>query len=357
MTAAARPPGLVLHLPRSGADGRTASVTRVGPTDLVRVGIGRPAVDAPALAALLFPVCPAAQAGAAAIAVERAMGLAPTPAVTAARNAVILAEAVVGCIWRMALDWPTLVTLDPDTAIVRSARAAQSALPQALFGDGRPAHWARPGGRPIIRRCGADVRLALTALSDAVRTLTSAGPPRAPMFANGNNLPQLPRPLGTDIGTAALMPHVAPREETPRSLWACSASPSLTLNLWFEAQAEHADRCMDALDLAVAEALSDADQPPQPEPNPTGVGLGVVTTARGRLRHAITVQDGAITGWTAAAPTDWNFAAQGPVVQMANRLLVGNDRSPADQEAAARWLVAAFDPCAPCRVTIGPSHA
>ena len=69
-------------------------------------------------------------------------------------------------------------------------------------------------------------------------------------------------------------------------------------------------------------------------------------TARGRLRHQVQVQEGKIEDWQVVAPTDWNFAPSGSLVQYLNGL---QTKAP---DSTAKWLVAALDPCAPCAVVL-----
>lgn len=71
-----------------------------------------------------------------------------------------------------------------------------------------------------------------------------------------------------------------------------------------------------------------------------GAGVGVVETARGRLVHAIDLQDGLIRHWSILAPTEWNFHPNGAAAQSLSRLTPGPGL-----EEQARQIMLAIDPC------------
>jgi coenzyme F420-reducing hydrogenase alpha subunit len=71
-----------------------------------------------------------------------------------------------------------------------------------------------------------------------------------------------------------------------------------------------------------------------------GSGVGVVETARGRLVHAIDLQDGLIRHWCILAPTEWNFHPKGAAAQSLSRLIPGPGL-----EEQARQIMLAIDPC------------
>ncbi|WP_144019249.1 nickel-dependent hydrogenase large subunit [Azospirillum baldaniorum] len=70
-------------------------------------------------------------------------------------------------------------------------------------------------------------------------------------------------------------------------------------------------------------------------------------TARGRLAHWLRLEDSRIADYRIAAPTEWNFAADGPLAQ-------GLDGTATDAALAERTglLVAALDPCVASTITI-----
>ena len=79
-------------------------------------------------------------------------------------------------------------------------------------------------------------------------------------------------------------------------------------------------------------------------PRRTGEGAATVETARGLLTHRVRVERGIVTACQTFAPTDANFAPDGPVV-------TGLTGQPLDP-VAARLHVFAIDPCVACSVEV-----
>ncbi|NUB16142.1 hydrogenase, partial [Azospirillum brasilense] len=96
-----------------------------------------------------------------------------------------------------------------------------------------------------------------------------------------------------------------------------------------------------------ADRLDDAEPAPNTGATRRGAGNGVVETARGRLAHWLRLEDGRIADYRIAAPTEWNFAADGPLAQ-------GLADASADGALAERTalLVGALDPCVAPAITI-----
>jgi hypothetical protein len=82
------------------------------------------------------------------------------------------------------------------------------------------------------------------------------------------------------------------------------------------------------------------------EPRGVARGCAQVMTARGELRHQITLDGDRIAGYAIEAPTDRLFGPQSPLPEML-RGLAGDDA-----EAAAGRLVMALDPCVPWELEI-----
>jgi len=75
----------------------------------------------------------------------------------------------------------------------------------------------------------------------------------------------------------------------------------------------------------------------------TGKGAGVVECARGRLYHAIALDDeDRIVRFEFLAPTEWNFHARGPLVRSLKGAMLTAGRQ---GQEAVRALIGAFDPC------------
>lgn len=346
--------------------GVRARVERHGPDNPLAVGVGRPAGQAPVIAGLLFAACPHAHGVAALRALEQAAETTLPPGQAAAREAIVLAEALAASLWRFALSWPALPPLDgsstaqaPDPASVKAARDAAQNLTHALF----PAGWTRIGGAPL----GHDLHGARIAARDLTQVVETALASRnaLPVHADAIRLAPLRSPpvlddLDTAFHSAAADPMETAREETPRALSALRAlraaalpdsqATPTSLAPWFAAQQAHTNALARALHTCLGTLVPDA--PVSSQPAASGQGVGIAMTARGRLRHAISLKAGKITDWRATAPTDWNFAPGGPVERTAQRLVPG-----ARLHKEGQWLVAAFDPCAVCHVELEAGHA
>ncbi|MGF1462680.1 MAG: nickel-dependent hydrogenase large subunit [Maricaulaceae bacterium] len=308
-----------------------AWVTPLGPANPLAVARGRSTQDGVELAALLFPVCPRAQGLAALRAAEAALGLPVSPQADQARERLALAEAVAQAVWRAALTWPSLLGAAPDPAPVQTARAASAALERALF-DGP---WQvlggvepRDGGADA-RQAIADLGAALDAVAAQAEAVTRAAEAQTLSLGAAS-------PLQDRIAERALTPDAVCLEESPRAL---AADDETRLAARFRAQHRHA--------RTLWARLRDGTPPTTSATKPggaSGVGLGVVMTARGRLRHIMRIDAGRIADWRADAPTDWNFAPRGPVAQALKTAAAGA------QPETARWILTAFDPCAPFEV-------
>lgn len=322
----------------AGPTGPRARITRTGPGNVLDLAVGRTLAEGITLAGLLFPICPRAHQAAALAAAEHAMGLELEPGQGAARDALVLAEAVAGCVWRSGMGWTRLLDEAPMAGPVKRAREASAGLQSALFAG----RWAEPGGGEL-RIDPAGIRQALWALTHSVhavarlenrlldRVSDALGPGRLASFTT----------LGDRLDETTHCPSSRQGEETPRSLCdpgAATVSPPD----WYAAQLDHAY----ALVALLRDALSALSETPasRADTDATGTGLGLSMTARGRLRHVISLRGGRIEAWKAAAPTDWNFAPGGPLEHYVSAL---DSENPAE---AARWILGALDPCAPCQV-------
>lgn len=335
MTAEARAYRLVIE---RGPSASRAWVERTGPAHPLSVAVGQKVEVVARLPGLLFPICPIAHTAAALGAVERAAGVTLAPGQAAARHALVEAERVAGAVWRAGLSWPALIGAAPNPEPVRQARAAATALETALFAD----DWRQIGGAAMaVDRAGAadawrELELARAAVAANARAVIEA----ADRATSGALDPATP--LGDRVFDPAVTPEAAAFEETPG---AHTAPRTLADRL----------RAAAAIPVPALDRRGLVDAPPSAAPAaPSGVGLCVTQTARGRLRHCVCVEDGVITQWRAAAPTDWNFAPDGPVARHAASVAASPGDALEDRalENRARWLVAAFDPCAPCTVSV-----
>lgn len=348
--------------------------------------VGRRAEEAVRLAPLLFSLCGTAQGLAVARACEAALGI-DAGAQETARRLLTDAEALDSHGWQAVVEWPARLGAPPRPAALRTLRQAVSAVMPALYPakDG-----LRPGGG-VLRPDEAALRGALDRMNGWLEEEVFAGP--VPRDAD-----ELARWAGQGAGDAA---RLAARLLDPDLVgWGAGGVPLLSESGpdWFaaalsgdpafatrprhdggpaltgplERQAAHplvvsvterfgdglarlfAARLADLAELprrmeAAIAALRPSDPATAAGPAP-GSGCGVAETARGRLAHWLRLDgDGRITDARMVAPTDWNFAADGPLARgLAGAKVDGRD----DAEERARLLVAMLDPCVACGIEV-----
>ncbi|WP_029007145.1 hypothetical protein [Azospirillum halopraeferens] len=384
MTATAGIEGAVaIRLLVSAGRVREARVTIRRPA-AARALAGRPLDEAMRLVPLLFSVCGTAQGVAAATAVEQALAFDPAPAHAAARALMVEAETAASHAWQALVDWPRLLGEPPAADRLAPLRAAAAAVAPALYPDG---NGLRPGGGdlrpdPAALRRAADVLAAgiaadvlggdpLPGDADALAARAAAGRTPAarllhrvlqPDLAGFGAcavaaLPEVPASwfaerLAADDGFAARPHHdgapaltgpLARRWHHPlvadlRARHGTGAAVHLAARLVELAEAPERLRAA-ATALVPARRGAPATR--------SGIGAAVVETARGRLAQRIVVEDGQVADLRSVAPTEWNFAPDGPLA----RGLTGA-AADAGLERRAAVLVAALDPCVASAITV-----
>lgn len=348
--------------------------------------VGRKAEEAVRLAPLLFSLCGSAQGLAVARACEAALGIDANNHETA-RALLTDAEALDSHGWQAVVEWPARLGAPPRPAALRDLRAAVSAVMPALYPakDG-----LRPGGGGL-RPDTAALREALAHMAGWLETTVFAGP--TPQDAD--DLARWAASGGSDAARLAarlLSPDLAGwgacgtpllAERSPG--WyaaALSGDPSFAANPRYmdttaltgplERQADHplvvsvTERFGDGLARLFAARLADLAELPRrmeaaiadlgpAEPAVAGSlapgeGCGVAETARGRLAHWLRLDgDGRLADARMVAPTDWNFAAGGP---LARGLAGAAVRDRDDAVDRVRLLVAMLDPCVACGIEV-----
>lgn len=348
--------------------------------------VGRKAEEAVRLAPLLFSLCGSAQGLAVARACEAALGIDATPHETA-RALLTDAEALDSHGWQAVVEWPARLGAPPRPAALRDLKAALSALLPALY----PAKDGLRSGGGVLRPDTATLREALARIAGWLETTVFAGPPPR----DADDLARWAAGGGSDAARLAarlLLPDLAGWgacgaplliERSPG--WfaaALSGDPSFAakpqhggvpaLTGPLERQADHplvvsvTERFGDGLARLFAARLADLAELPQRmeaaiadlrpadpatagSPGP-GEGCGVAETARGRLAYWLRLDgDGRLADARMVAPTDWNFAADGPLARGLAGAVV-HDRD--DAVERARLLVAMLDPCIACGIEV-----
>lgn len=285
----------------------------------------------------LYAVCGAAQRACAELALGAASGAGLAPERHHRLAAAVAAEAIQERLWRLWLDWPPALGLAPRRdeftywwgCIKSGAADWPTRLAATLERD-----WL---GTPFT----ALTRFGVLAEFDA--WCAAGRSPAATLFAA----------LGAEAAAAA---RSAPPGEPSaganrRHPWSAALSAAGRGLEWHLAQR--------MLSLAALDEVLQHDPPPSVEMSSgstaAGRGFATVATARGRLRHEVSLCDGHVESYAIQTPTERHFAADGPFAAS----ILG--RRAADGAAARRiaslWALA-FDPCVSYAVADpGAAHA
>lgn len=353
---------------------------------------GRPVAEALTLVPLLFSLCGRAQGVAATRAVEQATGTVAGRAAEAARDILVAGEMLESHIWQAVIDWPKLIGVAPMPAALVAVRGAVGALRPALAGT-----WPQPGG--VVQPDNTALTSAVGRLDAAVRALfpgldAAIGDPAAlETWSRASDLPAagLMRRIlereWADVGRSDTVPlpdlpaawfgerlathdgfAAAPAIEGPRRAetgpWARRHADPLVAALAarhgnglltrFAARLVEVAALPDRIRTLARTVATDPSTEPAEATAPVrcaseGAGTGLADTARGRLAHWLSIADGRVRDWRTVAPNEWNFHTDGPLVRglAAATVDAGVDDDLTERTA---WLVAALDPCVPCRI-------
>jgi len=367
-----------------------AEVRSTRPVTACRVLEGRTIDEALALFPRLFAVCGTAQTHAALTTSEEALGIDVTPAQTAARRLLLLAETAREHAWRALLDWPALTGGAPDALALRDLRDALATFPRHLY----PADdWARPGSAPLApdeaalpdaidafadglarhvageaggawtdadaleHWCheGATVTArSLGAVLDGGLAGFGAGPVAALPSLDTRRLDDL---LAADQESAfAAAPTWAGQAFETGPLVRCADVPVVA-----DLVARHGNGVLARMAARLVELLATPGQMQRTVSEITadpgggkpaarkGTGLAMIEMARGRLIHRVEIAGDCIAGYQIVAPTEWNFHPDGALVQG----LTGQEiESPDQAKAATALAVSALDPCVAFDVSV-----
>lgn len=292
-------------------DGRVVDVDlRVARPTAADAMRGRTADEARRLLPLLYSICGAAQGAAARLAVAAARG----EVAAAAVDAEVLAEAQREHLWRLLLDWPALLGLPREEALLAEALRRLK--------DGSFERWREGALRAAL--AGVDATLdAFGAEAMPARLL--------PVLTATQTRAAWPR---LDAGFAA-----APQwQGLPAETGALARQGGGETSLSARVRARIAEVFAPS-GLGRADAVCVAP----------GVGRAVVETARGMLMHEVALDGDRVVAYAIVAPTEWNFHPDGGLAAMLAGLAPA---SAADLRAAAERAVLALDPCVRCEIAV-----
>lgn len=368
-------------------DGATANAVAVRssrPLQASRLTIGKPVQDAVDTVPLLFSVCGRAQGVAAVMATEAALGIEVAGLLRAVRARLIIGEAIQEHLWRILLDWPRQTGIQPRVPLMTELCAGIGQVAKPLIATGG---WKTIGGRPdadydgvwlafsralknALRRevfgCDPAQWLELGTQQEFEAWYGKTGTLAAEILRNlaqcarfgASKVAAMPRPDGIWLQEiaeamqgdaafsqqpnwqgAALETGALARQRQHPLLRALTATEGNSVFTRVVARLIELTRLANAM-----RAVPDNARAGWIGSQSLGKGVGIawVETARGLLMHRVASDGSRIIDYRTIAPTEWNFHANGALVQ-------GLRGMPAASGAVARskaeWLVQSLDPC------------
>ena len=267
-------------------------------------------------------------------------------------------EIVDECFFRLLIDWPRAMGVEPEAGAVARARVGDDAglavlARQSIFGESPSAWlergtydellaWAASAGTLPARLLGAllrdtpalgrsDVALMPAPTRAAIESKVLAAMSRDPEYAHA------PTWDGAPVETGAIV-----RMRGHPLVAAVIGHDGIT------AGARMTARLAELAHLVASAALPHAEGFALGESE----GVGAVETARGFLLHHARIAGGRVADYRILAPTEWNFHPQGA---LARGLAGVAGRDGAEVERLARIAVHALDPCVACSIEV--AHA
>lgn len=289
---------------------------------------------------LLLPICGKAQGIAAQRAASAARGEQEHYAAEHTRQ--LWREQALAAAWRLAIDWPGLIGRDKEIPLLKAVQ--QAVDPESLATellDFLPGLINVEDSEQLISWIERSNCTGAAVIREARQLEFGVDAPHAPHLASGEELqglaiasmahepfdPQSPLGAGIEVGPLAMNRHPLLDRISSSDIFGALSRRLVALLLDTMVIAGH---LLDEQSTYPLSAWTLGGR----------VGLGRANTARGPVFHrvALDVND-RVADWRVLAPTDWHFAADGPLVHEAGRL--GGDRN------RLAMLVAGFDPCAP----------
>ncbi len=343
----------------------------------------RPVQDALDLLPRIFSLCGVAQTAAGLAAVENAKEVSLTPPQIAARNIMVAAEALEQTVWRIIVDWPTCLDIQPDVAGIRDLRRLLRSLEGCMF---KTARWNRIGGSQLAPEPIKLAEIIDSVALEATRIIFGDSDTRLADYAClerwlrqggqlGSSVLHYVRNNGLEEFGSCAVEQLPKRPDSgflAQQLandadWSFCAQPHYHGNIFetgplsrladhplvLELRGRHgnglltrlAARLVDANEL-VANMRSWVDELCEDRGATAngvdGCGINVIDTTRGVLVHWVEIADDTVKRYRILAPTEWNFHPRGPLTQglrgadaWAGEALVKN----------AGLLISALDPC------------
>ena len=384
---------LKIDLSRDGI-GTGVTIRSSRPVSASRVFVGKGVDETAAALPTLYSICSIAQSCACAAACEAVLELPQLPAIARLRRLLVDAETVREHLWRLLLDWPSLLGDSSEGQPMARVMTAFSRLRGALGGEG---DLFRPGSQGVE----PDLSVAAGCLEelDAVIGAHVLGTPPSRWLVDvetGDDLIAWSRDTSTaaalllrkvsDNGWAALgrsrvsaLPILSPAD-LEAVLGSAGVEGFLAEPLWNDNPAETSPYTRNRGDAVVTglsarfgngllprlaaqlvevaalyedlqEGLADSESSVSHFAAGIGDGVGIarVEAARGLLVHRVAIDGDRIRDYRILAPTEWNFHPQGAVARGLAKLEAVDE---ATLDFQARLFVTAVDPCVDYDVTV-----
>lgn len=289
---------------------------------------------------LLLPICGKAQS----IAAQRAASAAKNEDEPYAieHTAQLWREQALAAAWRLAIDWPGLVGRAREIPLLKSTQ--QAADPESLATEllnFLPGLIAAEDTEALLDWLERSECTAATVIQRARDLEFGVDAPHAAQLASGQELqgmalaamahepfdPLSPLGAGIEVGPLAMCRHPLVEEIASSELFGALSRRLVA-------------QVLDTLVIAGHLLDERSTYPLSAWPLGDRIGLGRANTARGPVFHRVALdEDDRVRDWRVLAPTDWHFAAEGPLAHEAGRIDGDNDM--------LAILVMGFDPCAP----------
>ena len=356
------------------------------PLHASRLTIGKPVQDAVDAIPLLFSICGRAQGVAAAMAAEAALGIEVAGSLCTARTRLVLGEAIQEHLWRILLDWPRQTDLQPRVQPMMKLCAGISQMAKPLLAT---SGWKTIGGRRDADHDDA-WRAFSRMLTDFLQREVFGGDPARWLELDAQQeletwyedtdtlAAQILRSLAQCARFGASKVAAMP---SPNKIWLHEIAEAMRVDMAFSHQPNWRDAALEtgalarqgqhpllqALDATegnsvfarnvarlvelarIAETAGNANEWIGSQPLGKGTGIAWVETARGLLMHLVTSDGGRVLDYRIVAPTEWNFHAEGALIQGLRGIAAASE---AAARSKAEWLVQSLDPCVAYEITV-----
>jgi hypothetical protein len=365
------------------------SISSTRPVHAAAVFRRRTPADTARLLPALFSVCAIAQSAACAEALEQAGARRTDGGIHAVRRRLVDAECLREHLWRVLLDWPRALGVEPQMPVMARVMAAFGAHKAAVMGPLDPFVPGAAKGQPnevAARRSIADLREVLSgqvlglapeawlsqvqdteALARWARgTQTLAARLIEGLLAEGlaglgavpiHPLPELPpSELDARLAAADADRFVAEPDWAGAPAETSPLTRGLSLALIGDLQQAYGNGLLTRVAAQLAELARLASGESLAEPAarraglPAGVGLAQVPAARGLLVHRARIEGDRVVDYRILAPTEWNFHPRGVVCEGLGEL--ARTLPAARIRPLANLYIAAIDPCVRCELDI-----